>query len=320
MNLETLQAVSLEIAAERSVDRILTQIVEGLVSKSNVALARVWLIGRGDFCETCSFRNVCPDQTRCLHLSASAGAPLDETANWGRLDGEFRRIPLAARKVGCIAANGDGILIEDVTVDRNWIAKPEWAQKERLRSFGGQPLIYKGEVLGVLGVFSREPIDQRAFEWLRTFADHAAISISSAKTIARSQLLLELNNSIVSHLALSDLLKAIAECIRRIMPDEFAGLVLHNRETDQLALHAIDTPNVDMVPQPGLRIPEESYPGLAFRSGEIVLRNRIDPAEFPGDPILRVKTRDGKRAESLCAVPLRPMVADWAFWAWPALR
>ena len=50
MNPEALQAVALAVAAETSVDRVLTQIVEGLVAHTAVALARVWLIAPGDIC------------------------------------------------------------------------------------------------------------------------------------------------------------------------------------------------------------------------------------------------------------------------------
>ena len=76
MQAETLQSVALAVAAERSVDAVLRRIVDGLASQPAVALARVWLIDRGDVCETCRLRADCVDQTRCLHLSASAGSPL----------------------------------------------------------------------------------------------------------------------------------------------------------------------------------------------------------------------------------------------------
>ena len=177
MNPEALQAVALAVAAETSVDRVLTQIVQGLVAHTAVALARVWLIAPGDICVTCPLRAECPDQTRCLHLSASAGAPLDSRADWSRLDGAFRRFPLGARKIGRIGASGDGLFIEDVTRDHDWIARPDWVRQERIGSFGGQPLVFNREILGVLGVFNRDPCDRRTFAWLRTFADHAAIAI-----------------------------------------------------------------------------------------------------------------------------------------------
>jgi len=197
MNPQALQAVALAVAAETSVDRVLVQIVEGLVATTGVALARVWLIAPGDICETCPLRSECPDQTRCLHLSASAGAPLDGRADWARLDGAFRRFPLGVRKIGRIGATGDGILIEGVARDHDWIARPDWVRHERIGSFGGQPLVFNGEILGVLGVFSRESCTRRTFAWLRTFADHAAIAIAHARALKQIEQLkeqLELEN------------------------------------------------------------------------------------------------------------------------------
>ena len=191
MNPEALQTVALAVAAETSVDRVLAQVVEGLVAHTTVGLARVWLIGPGDICDTCPVRAECPDQTRCLHLSASAGAPLDGRTDWSRLDGAFRRFPLGVRKIGRIGATGEGIFIDDVARDRDWIARPDWVRRERISSFGGQPLIFKGEILGVLGVFNRDSCDRRTFAWLRTFADHAAIAIAHARALRQIEQLKE---------------------------------------------------------------------------------------------------------------------------------
>ena len=191
MNPESLQKVALAVAAERSVDRVLSQIVEGLVERSSVALARVWLIAPGDICATCPMRAECPDQTRCLHLSASEGAPLDGRADWSRLTGAFRRFPLNERKIGRIGATGEGIFIPDVAHDQDWIAQPDWVHRERICSFGGQPLAFRGEILGVLGVFSRDPCNRETFAWLRTFADHAAIAIAHARALTEIERLHE---------------------------------------------------------------------------------------------------------------------------------
>jgi transcriptional regulator with GAF, ATPase, and Fis domain len=207
MNPESLQKVALAVAAERSVDRVLAQIVEGLVERSFVALARVWLIAPGDICATCPMRAECLDQTRCLHLSASAGAPLDGGADWSRLSGAFRRFPLNERKIGRIGATGEGIFIPDVAHDREWIAQPDWAHRERICSFGGQPLVFRGDILGVLGVFSRDLCNRETFAWLRTFADHAAIAIAHARALNEIERLheqLQLENTYLRHDIRSD--------------------------------------------------------------------------------------------------------------------
>jgi GAF domain-containing protein len=191
MNAETLQAVALAVAAERSVDRVLSEIVRGLVEKSAVALARVWLVAPGDVCSTCRMRSDCSDQTRCLHLSASAGAPNDGREDWSRVTGAFSRFPLNERKIGRIGAAGAGIFIPDVLSDHDWIADPGWVRREHICSFGGQPLVFRGEILGVLGVFSRAACNRETFAWLRTFADHAAIAIAHARALAEVERLQE---------------------------------------------------------------------------------------------------------------------------------
>jgi transcriptional regulator with GAF, ATPase, and Fis domain len=65
--------------------------------------------------------------------------------------------------------------------------------RETIRSFAGHPLVFRGELLGVLGVFSRATLDDEAFEMSRLFASHAAVSIANARAFAeldrlRSQL------------------------------------------------------------------------------------------------------------------------------------
>jgi transcriptional regulator with GAF, ATPase, and Fis domain len=67
---------------------------------------------------------------------------------------------------------------------------------EKISSFGGQPLVFRDEILGVLAVFNRGPCNRDTFAWLRTFADHAAIAIAHARALneierLHEQLLLE---------------------------------------------------------------------------------------------------------------------------------
>jgi transcriptional regulator with GAF, ATPase, and Fis domain len=181
MRPEALQPVALAVAQERSLDVVLARIVEGLAGQPGVALARVWLMAPGDICDRCAMRGECPDQSQCLQLAASAGRSSRETEDWSRLNGDFQRIPLNVRKVGRIGTSGEGILIEEVAGNTTWIAHPEWAEREGIRSFAGQPLLFRGEVLGVLAVFSRTPLDAEAFAWLRVFADHAAVAIAHSR-------------------------------------------------------------------------------------------------------------------------------------------
>jgi transcriptional regulator with GAF, ATPase, and Fis domain len=192
MKLESLQAMSLAIAEERSVEIVLQKIVEGLVAQPGVALARLWLQGPGDVCTKCPMRLECPDQRECLHLMASAGTPTKSgIEDWARLDGDFRRFPLGVRKIGQIGATGEPLLLSNLATESGWIARPKWAASEGIQSFAGQPLIFRGEILGVLAVFSRQPLEQQEFNWLRMFADHAAVALANSRAFAEIERLRE---------------------------------------------------------------------------------------------------------------------------------
>ncbi len=180
---EVLEPLLLEMAQERSVDVLLDTIVGHLAALPNIALSRIWLTRPGDICETCHLRDECPDQLSCLHLVASAGASeVDPELDWTGLDGRFRRFPIGVRKVGLVAAKGEAIVVPDIGKDSKWIVHPQWALGEGIRSFTGQPLIFKGEGLGVLAVFLRMLlIDPQGDVWLRMMADHAAAAIANAR-------------------------------------------------------------------------------------------------------------------------------------------
>ncbi|HZU95760.1 MAG TPA: sigma 54-interacting transcriptional regulator [Planctomycetota bacterium] len=171
-----LHAISLAAGQERSVDSVLRQIVTGLAGQPSVALARVWLaVGDGS-----------------LQLAASAGTPRASPGeSWMRTDGDFRRIPVGKFKVGEVAGSGRPVLVGDALEKSEWAARPDWARREGIRSFAGQPLVFRGEVLGVLGVFGREAMSEADFLGTRLLADHAAAAIANGRAFDEIQRLRE---------------------------------------------------------------------------------------------------------------------------------
>jgi hypothetical protein len=181
MNIDFLKDVALAVAQEQDLETVLKLIVEGINEEPDVALVRLWILESEDNSTECRLGPEAPNQTRCLRLVASAGHPLNELEDWSRLHGAFGRVPLGVGKVGLIGQSGESILIPDISVDQRWVARPEWVQREAIRSFAGHPLKFRKEVLGVLGVFSRAELPENEFGWLRTFADSAAVAITNAR-------------------------------------------------------------------------------------------------------------------------------------------
>jgi transcriptional regulator with GAF, ATPase, and Fis domain len=144
-------------------------------------LVSLWLLETRNECAVCTERGDLGTGDRELHLAASAGTSRDGTFNYDDITGSAHRIPVGVRKIGRIAESGEALLIRDVAPEQEWVADPEWVRREGIQSFAGQPLICRGDVLGVLAVFSRAKFSDEDFSWLRTFADHAAVAIWNAR-------------------------------------------------------------------------------------------------------------------------------------------
>ena len=191
MNVASLQKVALALTESQTTESVLSLIVRGLAEQSDVALARVWLKGPGDRCPACPMRRGCPDRRECLHLLASSGNPIDWEAgeadtfdDYSRIDGHYSRVPIDGElKIGKVGGAGLPVLMHrNGDEEKNeWIDRSEWVERQRVSSFAAQPLIFEGEVLGVLGLFSRALISEEEFSWLRTFADSAAVAIANAR-------------------------------------------------------------------------------------------------------------------------------------------
>ncbi len=176
----------LELAGLHQLSELLPFAVRQLASGQSVALVRIWLMlpPLDDDCGKCRLVSECHSRQRCLHLVASAGHSLDKSLrSWDRLDGRFRRFPIGVRKVGQIANTGKSLEVPNVGDDPSWAADPDWILKEQISSFAGHPLMHRGDVLGVIGLFARNQPGSLCFEWLRMIADHLAAAIANARAV-----------------------------------------------------------------------------------------------------------------------------------------
>ncbi|MGZ5483663.1 MAG: GAF domain-containing protein, partial [Pyrinomonadaceae bacterium] len=117
----------------------------------------------------------------------------------------------------------------------------------------------------------------------------------------RYQLLLDINNAVVTSLDLKSILHATSESLRKVIPHDSAAISLYDSETGQLRLHSFDLQYVSDV-QEGALFPLEGSPeGLAFTTRRPIVIGKLDLREFPA-PQIKHAYQDGLR--SACVVPL----------------
>ena len=183
-------ALLLEIAQEQSLEALLKKLVARVLERPAVAKVRIWLLDKGDVCANCARRPECPDQTRCLHAVAGGSnviAPRGTEEDYVRMTDPFSRIPLGFGAVGKIGATGKQIVLRDLDKNPGQLAHIDWLQSERIRGFNGVPISFKGEVLGVISVFSRQNVPEGAEVWGRIFANHVAGAIANARAFEEIQ-------------------------------------------------------------------------------------------------------------------------------------
>ena len=189
MDLASLPSIILAIAEQRSLNDVLATIIGAIARNTDVSLARLWLRQSDQECPHCSRGAHTSEDS--LHLRASAGTPQVPGADWSRTNGTFHRIPLGHNelKISHIATSGESVRIQRLSEDAPWVRNPEWIRSEGLVGFAGHPLVFRGEVLGVLAVFRRTEPDDACWQWLRALADAAAVAIANARAFEQVEAL-----------------------------------------------------------------------------------------------------------------------------------
>jgi len=180
MDLARLPQIILAIAEKRSLSTVMEAIVGEVARQPDVALARVWLCESSMSCPVCSGKHA--GEEVALHLHASAGSPHEADEDWSLPIGKFHQIPLSSDlEIAQVARSGKGLRVGAPEGDALAKWDMEWVRREALQGLCVRPLISKGEVFGVLGVFRRNPADDVCWEWLGVLADTAVVAISNAR-------------------------------------------------------------------------------------------------------------------------------------------
>jgi DNA-binding CsgD family transcriptional regulator len=137
---------------------IATNITQGLIDQFDCSFVRIWLVES--------------DRT-ALSLVASSGL-------YTRLDGDFATVPMGAYKVGKIAQHCIPFLSNQLGSE-SWVKDRQWAIDNKICGFAGLPLAITGKVIGVLAVFSHQPMKAEFLEALRILCSSVAVALNNAQ-------------------------------------------------------------------------------------------------------------------------------------------
>ena len=182
----------------------------------------------------------------------------------------------------------EGLVVPDIETEPRFARPISMLREQQVRSFCSLPLTTPRRRLGAFSMGSCESnaYPPENLEIPKLVASQVAVAVENAlnyqealelqQQVAherdRLKLLLDVNNAVVSHLSLTELLQLIPARVRVAMQCDAACLSLPDSRGDKLQIHGLDFPDGKGFLQEDTLIPiDGSSPGKAFRTGEVVL-------------------------------------------------
>ena len=202
---------------------------------------------------------------------------------------------------------------EFVRFPSSWVA---YSIDHGVKSGCFNPLIAHGRTLGALGVVSlrEDAFTPEAAKLLEEISGQIAIAVENALNFEktrqaeqvakherdRSKLLLDINNALVSHLDLSELVRAISSSLQPVVPNECVALAIYDSETGKLFAQAVSSV-ISPMPEGIYYDPEGTTSGVTFKSGRPLYLPRPDYENFPS-PVTHGFFKSGLK--SLYSMPI----------------
>ncbi len=176
---EQIRDVFEEIARNANLDRALTLVAEQIAADMEAPTCKIWVVKRGDICESCPLADSCGNRQMCLHLSAVSGAALDK---------EYPRIPMAILNASLIARGGTFDFNEAHGTSNKLFGLQHGAPGDSRDTYLLYPLRGASGTIGLIGVFNHRAIEAVEAIALGRLAPAASAAIRVAELNSRCEL------------------------------------------------------------------------------------------------------------------------------------
>ena len=198
---------------------------------------------------------------------------------------------------------------------------PEFMQRLRqynVRSMAIIPLTTAQHRLGAMG-FGRvvpQRITDSELQFMQRVASQVAVAVDNAlnfetsqayqKQLSRErdrlQVLLEINNLLVTSRELPELFRGIISTLERVIHHDFTSLALLDDTTGLLKIHALDSPGLHGLANKEITVPLDNTPsGQCFTDSRPLLARGEEIDRFSNE-IIRMLRSEG--VQTICCVPL----------------
>src|SRR6266852_6562081 len=227
-------------------------------------------------------------------------------------------MPIDSHPSGWVWQTQQAFVVGDIDRETRF---PEFMQRLRehnVRSLALIPLTTAQRRLGAMG-FGRvvpQRITDAELQFMQRVASQVAVAVDNAlnfeasqtyqKQLARErdrlQVLLEVNNVLVTSRELPELFRGIVSTLQRVIHHDYTSLALLDPVSGLLKIHALDFPGHPGLFQQEITISRDGSPaGTAITTGQTLLARGAELDRYTSEIILTLR-KEG--LQSVCCVPL----------------
>jgi formate hydrogenlyase transcriptional activator len=227
-------------------------------------------------------------------------------------------MPVANSPSGWVFENQEIFLTQDTSKDARYPHFMKKLQAVGVHSTAILPLTTAHHRLGtmVFGRYVPQGISEAEIQFMRRVAAQVAVAVDNAlnfeaaeayqKQLARErdrlQVLLEINNLLVSTRDPATVFRGIVSSIKPVLQHDYTSLALLDSTSGLLKIHYLDLPGNPSIAKPEITVPLEGSPaGQCFSSGQVLITRGKDLDRFRHDVLRFLREQS---VQAICCVPL----------------
>ncbi|HET8923949.1 MAG TPA: sigma 54-interacting transcriptional regulator [Candidatus Acidoferrum sp.] len=226
--------------------------------------------------------------------------------------------PIEGNPAGWVWQTQQSFVVSDTEEETRF---PEFLHRYRehnVRSLAIIPLTTAQRRLGAMGFGRLVPqrITDTELQFMQRVASQVAVAVDNAINFETSQayqtqlarerdrlqVLLEVNNVLVTSRELPELFRGIVSTLKRVIHHDYTSLALLDSVTGLLKIHALDFPGRQGLFKPEITVPRDISPaGQAIATGQPLLARGAELDGYTSE-VIRILRSEG--IQSACCVPL----------------
>jgi formate hydrogenlyase transcriptional activator len=226
--------------------------------------------------------------------------------------------PVEGNPAGWVWQTQQAFVVSDTEEETRF---PDFLSRYRahnVRSLAILPLTTAQHRLGAMGFGRLVPqrITETELQFMERVASQVAVAVDNALNLETSQayqsqlarerdrlqVLLEINNVLITSREVPELFRGIVKTLERVIHHDYTSLALLDSQTGLLKIHALDFPGNQNLFKQEITVPRDTSPsGQAIATGQPFLARGTEIDRYQNE-IIRVLRTSG--VQSICCVPL----------------